>query len=38
VLQDGYRPDTFLDGPLLTALREGSLLYIEGSTACRRRR
>ena len=29
VLQDGYRPDTFLDGPLLTALRAGALLYIE---------
>jgi MoxR-like ATPase len=29
VLETGYRPDTFVDGPLLTALREGSLLYIE---------
>jgi MoxR-like ATPase len=29
VLEAGYRPDTFVDGPLLTALREGSLLYIE---------
>ncbi len=29
VLQLGYRPDTFVDGPLLTALREGRFLYIE---------
>jgi MoxR-like ATPase len=29
VLEAGYRPDTFVDGPLLTAVREGSLLYIE---------
>jgi MoxR-like ATPase len=29
VLETGYRPDTFVDGPLLTALREGRLLYIE---------
>jgi MoxR-like ATPase len=29
VLEAGYRPDTFVDGPLLTALRAGSLLYIE---------
>jgi MoxR-like ATPase len=29
VLEAGYRPDTFVDGPLLTALREGRLLYIE---------
>jgi len=29
VLEAGYRPDTFVDGPLLTALRDGSLLYIE---------
>ena len=29
VLQAGYRPDAFVDGPLLTALREGRLLYIE---------
>jgi MoxR-like ATPase len=29
VLEAGYRPDTFVDGPLLSALRAGSLLYIE---------
>ena len=29
VLSDGYRPEVFLDGPLLDALRNGSLLYIE---------
>jgi MoxR-like ATPase len=29
VLEAGYRADTFVDGPLLTAVREGSLLYIE---------
>jgi len=29
VLTDGYDPDVFVDGPLVTALREGSLLYIE---------
>jgi MoxR-like ATPase len=29
VLELGYRPETFVDGPLLTALREGRLLYIE---------
>ena len=29
VLEAGYRPDTFVDGPLITALREGRLLYIE---------
>ncbi len=29
VLEAGYRPDTFVDGPLLTAVREGALLYIE---------
>jgi MoxR-like ATPase len=29
VLETGYRPDTFVDGPLLRALREGRLLYIE---------
>ena len=28
VLSDGYRPDNFLDGPLLTAMR-GGLLYLE---------
>jgi MoxR-like ATPase len=29
VLELGYRADTFVDGPLLTALRGGRLLYIE---------
>lgn len=29
VLTDGYSPDVFVDGPLVTALREGSLLYVE---------
>ncbi len=29
VLSDGYDPDVFVDGPLVTALRDGSLLYIE---------
>jgi MoxR-like ATPase len=29
VLEAGYRPDTFVDGPLLAAVREGALLYIE---------
>ena len=29
VLADGYDPDVFVDGPLVAALREGSLLYIE---------
>jgi len=29
VLTDGYSPDVFEDGPLTTALREGSLLYVE---------
>lgn len=29
VLNDGYSPDVFVDGPLVTALRDGSLLYIE---------
>jgi MoxR-like ATPase len=29
VLNDGYVPDAFLDGPLVAALRAGSLLYIE---------
>jgi MoxR-like ATPase len=29
VLQDGYAPDVFVDGPLVSALREGSLLYVE---------
>ena len=29
VLEVGYTPEIFVDGPLITALREGSLLYIE---------
>ena len=29
VLSDGYDPDVFVDGPLITALRTGSLLYVE---------
>ena len=29
VLQDGYAPDVFVDGPLTEALRSGSLLYVE---------
>jgi MoxR-like ATPase len=29
VLEAGYTPDIFVDGPLLGALRDGSLLYIE---------
>lgn len=29
VLVDGYEPDVFVDGPLVAALREGSLLYLE---------
>jgi magnesium chelatase subunit D len=29
VLQAGYRPETFVEGPLLTAMREGMLLYLE---------
>jgi MoxR-like ATPase len=29
VLERGYSADTFVDGPLLTALRAGSLLYVE---------
>ncbi|HLT15146.1 MAG TPA: MoxR family ATPase [Acidimicrobiales bacterium] len=28
-LSEGYVADAFLDGPLLTAMREGSLLYVE---------
>ena len=27
--EDGYDPDVFVDGPLVSALREGSLLYVE---------
>lgn len=29
VLTEGYEPDVFVDGPLVTALRDGSLLYVE---------
>ncbi|MEY2959710.1 MAG: hypothetical protein RLZZ01_2278 [Actinomycetota bacterium] len=29
VLADGYEPDVFVDGPLVAALRAGSLLYVE---------
>jgi MoxR-like ATPase len=29
VLSDGYSPDVFEDGPLITAMRDGSLLYVE---------
>jgi MoxR-like ATPase len=29
VLEAGYSPDVFMDGPLASALREGSLLYVE---------
>jgi len=29
VLTDGYAPDVFEDGPLVQALRDGSLLYVE---------
>ncbi len=29
VLQEGYRPENFTDGPLLRAMREGGFLYIE---------
>lgn len=29
VLTDGYDPDVFVDGPLLSAMREGALLYVE---------
>ena len=29
VLSEGYDPDVFVDGPLVTALRDGSLLYVE---------
>ena len=30
VLTDGYSADVFVDGPLVSALRDGSLLYVEG--------
>lgn len=29
VLNEGYRPEFFLDGPLVSALRNGSWLYVE---------
>ena len=29
VLGEGYSPDVFVDGPLVRALREGALLYVE---------
>lgn len=29
VLTEGYVPEVFVDGPLVTALREGSILYLE---------
>ena len=29
VLAEGYDPDVFVDGPLVSAMRDGSLLYIE---------
>ena len=29
VLTDGYDPAVFVDGPLITAMRDGSLLYVE---------
>src|SRR6201999_2858172 len=29
VLEGGYRPEAFIDGPLVRALRDGSLLYLE---------
>ena len=29
VLEAGYRPEAFQEGPLLRAMREGSLLYVE---------
>jgi MoxR-like ATPase len=29
VLSEGYGPDAFVDGPLVAALRDGSLLYVE---------
>lgn len=29
VLSEGYEADVFVDGPLVTALRDGSLLYVE---------
>ncbi len=29
VLNDGYDPEVFVDGPLVSALRDGALLYVE---------
>jgi MoxR-like ATPase len=29
VLAEGYDPDVFVDGPLVTAMRDGALLYVE---------
>src|SRR3954468_7320519 len=29
VLAEGYDPDVFVDGALITAMRDGSLLYVE---------
>jgi MoxR-like ATPase len=29
VLAEGYVPEAFVDGPLITALRDGALLYVE---------
>jgi len=29
VMAEGYSPDIFVDGPLVSALREGALLYVE---------
>jgi len=29
VLEKGYQPESFLDGPLVSAMREGALLYVE---------
>ncbi|NIR40536.1 MAG: MoxR family ATPase, partial [Actinobacteria bacterium] len=29
VLEEGYSPEVFVDGPLVDALRNGSLLYVE---------
>ena len=29
LLETGYRPDVFVDGPLVEAMREGALLYVE---------
>ncbi|HMG62671.1 MAG TPA: MoxR family ATPase, partial [Streptosporangiaceae bacterium] len=29
VLEQGYRPENFTDGPLVAAMREGGLLYVE---------